>query len=315
MSIMNGKRPDIRAIEAFVAVVSCGSMTAAAKMLGISQPAVTRMVRDLEANVGFDLFQRNGPVISTTGRGLQFYEESQRVIANLTQLSHRAQAIRDGRISAVDIAATPTMASGLVAPILSRLGDALPDLIHIESTSAERVVSALRQRTADLGLSAFPLEHDRLDCLARFKSSLVSVVQSDGPHDTEEALPLSVFSNTRLATIGNSFRIRNAINRALEKEEVRPVSEIVTNSSLTAVMAARAGLGIAIADPITAFGVSVDGVTIRPLLTPIPYSWGLFMATDNNMHEYYPLLIDAFSKVSQGIVDRTQKLQPLCQTL
>ncbi|AML51849.1 LysR family transcriptional regulator [Falsihalocynthiibacter arcticus] len=306
MSISNSKFRDIRAMEAFVAVVSSGSMTAAAKILGISQPAVTRMVRDLEAYVGFDLFQRNGPVISPTEQGMKFYDESRRVMANLDQLKDRAQAIRDDRIAAVDIVATPTMAAGLVSPILARLSDVLPDLVHIETTSAERVVHAMRQRTADLGFSAFPVDHERLKCLAQFESSLVAVVQKGSVYDTGEPLPLSAFNDARLATVGNSFRVRNQIDRAFQDHNIRVKAEILTNSSLNAVMAASAGIGIAICDPVTAFGVPVQGISIRPLAIQIKYSWGLFTPLESNIRDHLTQLTEAFTEVSEAIVAKVE---------
>ncbi|MEH6726437.1 MAG: LysR family transcriptional regulator [Hyphomicrobiales bacterium] len=302
MSIKNNDRPDMRALEAFTAVVSCGSMTGAAQIMQISQPAVTRMIRDLEKRVGFDLFERNGPKISPTEKGMLFFEESRRVIANVTHLTDRAHAIRDGRIAAIDIVATPTMSAGLVASILSRIKNILPDFIHVETTNAERVVHALRQRTADLGFSAFPLEHERLECLERFDSNLVALVQEGGPHDIPEPLCLTVFANERLATVGNSYRIRRAINRSLDDHGVIPASEFVTNSSINAAMAARAGLGIGICDPVTAFGVPISGVAIRPIAQPIPYGWGLFAADTKVMGDQLNLVTEAFAIESNEII-------------
>lgn len=308
MSITNDKFRDIRAMEAFVAVVSSGSMTAAAKMLGISQPAVTRLVRDLEAYVGFDLFQRNGPVISPTEQGMRFFDESRRVMATLDHLHNRAQAIRDERIGAVDIVATPTMAAGIVSQVLARLSDILPDMVHIETTTAEQVVHALRQNTADLGFSAFPVDNDRLKRLASFDSCLVSVVQKGSEFDTDTPLPMSVFSDVRLATVGNSFRVRHLISRAMQDQGVQPNGEILTNSSLNAVMAASTGIGIAICDPVTAFGVPVQGVSVRPLETHIKYSWGLFTPQKSNIHVHLSKLTEAFCQVSQAIASKTDAL-------
>lgn len=308
MSIKNNERPDIRTLEAFTAVVSCGSMTGAAQMLDISQPAVTRMIRDLEKRVGFNLFERNGPKISPTEKGMVFFEESRRVIANLTHLTNRAHAIRDGRMAAIDIVATPTMSAGLVASILSRIKSVLPDFIHVETTNAERVVHALRQRTADLGFSAFPLEHERLECLERFESTLVALVQEGGPHDTPEPLPITVFADERLATVGNNYRIRRAINRSLDDHNVKPASEFVTNSSLNAAMAARAGLGIGICDPVTAFGVPISGVSIRPIAQPIPYSWGLFAADGKVMGDQLNLVTEAFAIESKEIIRKVANI-------
>nr|WP_306264952.1 LysR family transcriptional regulator [Pararhizobium sp. IMCC3301] len=311
MSTKNNERPDIRTLEAFTAVVSCGSMTGAAQMLQISQPAVTRMIRVLENQVGFNLFERNGPKISPTDKGMLFFEESRRVIANLTHLTNRAHAIRDGRIAAIDIVATPTMSAGLVASILARVKNVLPDFVHVETTSAERVVHALRQRTADLGFSAFPLEHERLECLERFESTLVALVQEGGPHDIPEPLSLTVFAKERLATVGNSYRIRHAINRSLDDQGVTPAYEFVTNSSINAAMAARAGLGIGICDPVTAYGVPISGVSIRPIAKPIPYSWGLFAADAKILGDQLNLVTEAFAIESKEIIRKVEGL-PVC---
>lgn len=278
MSISNDKISDVKTLEAFQAAMACGSMTAAAKQLGIGQPAVTRQIKELEESVGFPLFHRNGPRISPTERGLQFYGEVQRLMAGLHQIRERAAAIRDGQIAAIDIAATPTMAGGLLSPTLARMGLDLPGVVNIETMNAEHVARALTSRTADFGLSALPFEHATLEAKVICESRLVAAVAKGGASDSEEPLPLEALAAARLLTVGNAYRIRGKINGALKRQDIVPAAEIVTNSSLNAMMAARAGLGIAIIDPVTAFGIPVDGVSIRPLAVDLPYIWGLFSA-------------------------------------
>ena len=311
MSIMKNGRPDIRSMEAFAAVVRYGSMTAAAQKLSVSQPTVTRMIRDLEARVGFALFERNGPKISPTAKGIKFFEESQRVMANLSHLTERAHAIRDERLTAIDIVATPTMSAGLVGPVLSRIADVLPDFVHVETTTSERVLHALRQRTADLGFSAYPSEHDRLKCLARFKSLVVAVVPKGSRFDDDDPIPLSVFANERMATICNGYGIRDAINRALGEAGIKPTSEIATNSSLSAAMAARAGLGVALCDPVTALGVPIEGVSIRPLTVKINYAWGLFANDENPLKDRLNLVVESCIAESEHIVKRVMELRSI----
>lgn len=63
---------DTRQLEAFVAVVSIGSITGAAKALGKSQPVVTRLIQDLEGEIGFALLHRNGPRITPTEKEQPF---------------------------------------------------------------------------------------------------------------------------------------------------------------------------------------------------------------------------------------------------
>lgn len=52
---------EIRQLEAFAAVMTTGSVTGAARLLERSQPAITRLVQELEAEIGYALFARSGP--------------------------------------------------------------------------------------------------------------------------------------------------------------------------------------------------------------------------------------------------------------
>ncbi len=318
MSRENDKIFDVRSLEAFQAAMSCGSMTGAARQLGIGQPTVTRLVKDLEADVGFQLFHRNGPRISPTDRGLRFYEEVHRLISGLRQIRDHADAIREDRLPAIDIAATPAMAGGLIGPALEALGADLPDYVNLQTMNAEYVVRALRNRTADLGIAAFPMEHLGLARHVICESRLVAVVASDTPlarahHD--RPLPLSVFANTRLITVGNAFRIRHAIDVALGEQGIAPARELSTNSSLNAIMVARSGLGAAIVDPVTAFGIPVDGVTILPLETPVPYFWGLLSEANRVFAPSQMRFVDAFRTACRDTIPDCTFHDPLDASL
>lgn len=106
----------------------------------------------------------------------------------------------------------------------------------------------------------------------------------------------------RLITVGNAYRIRHSIDLALEAERVRPAQTLSTNSSLNAMMAARSGLGIALVDPVTAFGIPVRGVTVLPISTDIPYFWGLFSAADRAFAPSQMRFVEAFRTACQGII-------------
>ncbi|MFV0335008.1 MAG: LysR family transcriptional regulator [Tropicimonas sp.] len=303
MSRENDRVFDVRALEAFDAAMSSGSMTAAGRRLGIGQPAVTRLVRELESDVGFQLFHRNGPRISPTDRGLRFYEEVQRVIAGLHQIRGRADAIRDERLPALDIAATPTMAGGLIGPTLQALGGDLPDHVNVQTMNAAYVVRGIRSRTCDFGVAAYPLDHMGLERHVICESQLVAVVSTATPEAHRDGmLPLSLLDGARLITVGNAYRIRHTIDTVLAEQGISPAQTLSTNSSLNAVMAARSGLGVAIVDPVTAFGIPVKGVAVLPLSTAIPYFWGLFSDTARAFAPSQMRFVEAFRTACQGTI-------------
>ncbi|WP_207209827.1 LysR family transcriptional regulator [Tropicimonas sp. IMCC6043] len=293
---------DVRAMEVFEAAMACGSMTAAARQIGIGQPAVTRLVKDLEAEVGFQLFQRNGPRISPTDQGLRFYEEVQRVLSNMRQIRERATAIREDCEPSIDIAATPTMSGGLLSPALARMPVRLPHFVNAQTMDAEHVVRALRNRTADFGMSAFPLEHAGLKAHVICEARVVAVLPADHPLAARDVYSLSEMSGQRLVTVGNAFRLRRSISAALRAEGVEVTSEFSTNSSLNAVMAARSGLGVALVDPVTAFGIPVEGVAVLPIDHPIPFAWGLLSPSDRVLNKTLSSFVESFRDASAAVV-------------
>src|SRR3546814_15345224 len=71
---------EIRQLEAFAAVYSTGSVTAAGRLLDRSQPMVSRQIQDLEQELGFILFTRTRPQVTLTEQGREFYEEVHNVL-------------------------------------------------------------------------------------------------------------------------------------------------------------------------------------------------------------------------------------------
>jgi DNA-binding transcriptional LysR family regulator len=80
----------LRQIEAFKAIVETASVTAAASAMHVSQPSVSRLLRSLEENIGFNLFERRKGRLLATPEALLFYDEIQKYFRNLQKLAHTA---------------------------------------------------------------------------------------------------------------------------------------------------------------------------------------------------------------------------------
>src|SRR5204863_8729112 len=105
------------------------------------------------------ILHRSGPRISPTERGVQFYEEVERLLQSFRHVSECAQAIGGSAMRPIEIAATPALSVSLVPAALAALdAKVLPHQIHISAVSAERVVQDVVSRTADYGLATLPFE-------------------------------------------------------------------------------------------------------------------------------------------------------------
>lgn len=300
---MNTESLDPRQLEAFIAVISSGSMTGAARMLGRSQPAVTRLIQDLEADLGFELLHRNGPRITPTDRGVRFYEEAERIMTGLRHLRDRANAIALERPQAIEIVATHALAAGIVPAALARLdADRFPANVLYRSCSAEQVVQSVLSRTAEIGLSSLPIDHPGLDVHWIVEAPCVAVVRLDDPLARCDRISLTDLAARRLITVGNPYRLRRSIDQALAAAGVVIGSVIETNASINALLAARAGLGVAVVEPATAFGVPVDGVIVRPLATHIPSFWGLVSPLAKPLSPEALALIEAVKATAMALI-------------
>ncbi|ELV8594673.1 LysR family transcriptional regulator [Vibrio fluvialis] len=82
-------------IEAFMWIMKTSSATEAADKMLISQPAISRLIKQLEARLGFELFERHNNRLLPTRRGTLFYDEVDRVYLGLNHLRQFADRLRE----------------------------------------------------------------------------------------------------------------------------------------------------------------------------------------------------------------------------
>lgn len=270
---------ELRQLEAFAAVMSTGSVTAAARLLDRSQPSVSRSLQELEAEIGYALFIRGGPRVTPTEQGFLLYEDVERALGGLRQIRDRAAEIARGEARPLRLAATSALAVGLLPQAL-RLAEPHTGsaAIQLRSTSPEEVVHAVLTGAVQLGATSLPLEHRGLQVHWIAQTACMAVLPQDDPLAAQAVVPLAALAERRLITLSNPFRLRGRIDRALAQVGQPGLARrdaIETNSSVNAQAAVRAGLGVAVLEPLTALGLPCDGVAVRPLDTDIPFFFGV----------------------------------------
>ncbi|MDQ0999115.1 DNA-binding transcriptional LysR family regulator [Phyllobacterium ifriqiyense] len=296
---MHSRLFDIRQLEAFAAVMSAGSVTGAARLLGRSQPAVSRLIQDLEADLGYALLHRSGPRITPTSRGLQFHAEVERHLASLTHIRERANAIGLDEPISLTIAATPSLAAGVLPRALAAVSpDLIPRHLHIQALAAENVVQAVLARSADFGIASLPLEHPGLDVHWIADAPCVVALAVDDPLAGNDVVSLADLAERRIITLANPFRLRHRIDEALARAGVAPQRIIDVNSSMTALTMVRVGLGVALVEPATVVGVPLEGIVMRTLDQTIPFLFGAISPAAHPLSPTVAAVIDAARAVA-----------------
>ncbi len=128
------------------AVDRAASITAAAQVLNISQSAVTKAVADIEAELGFAIFERRSHGVTTTGAGRDFINRAARI---LSDIDHLADDMRDNRRTTemlLRVAITPASLEALMNRATVALLGAHPQMrLHMRGVSLERGAQLLRQ--------------------------------------------------------------------------------------------------------------------------------------------------------------------------
>jgi len=267
---------ELRQLEAFAAVMSTGSVTAAGRLLGRSQPVITRLIQELEAEVGYALFARNGPRVTPTDQGFLLYDDVERALVGLKQIRERAEEIARGDARPLRLAATSALATGLLPAALKSLeGPVATASIQLRSMSPERVLHDVLSGAAQLGATSLPLEHRGLTVHWIGQAPCVVALPADDPLAAHATLSIEHLMGRRLITMANPYRLRRRLDQALADQGRRPRGLIETNSTVNALAAVRAGLGLAVLEPVTVYGLPIDGVVIRTLDIDIPFFFGV----------------------------------------
>ena len=110
-----------RQIEAFRAVFQTGSMTAAGALIGVTQPAISRLIRDLEGEIGWSLFDRSAGKLIPTPDAVALFREVQRSYHGLDRVADAAAQLGRRREGELRIAASVAPSFHGLPPVLTRL--------------------------------------------------------------------------------------------------------------------------------------------------------------------------------------------------
>jgi DNA-binding transcriptional LysR family regulator len=149
-----GRRLRLRDLHVFFTAVQCGSMAKAGKKLGVTQPAVSRVVADLEQALGVRLLDRGARGVEPTIYGRALLTRGNAAFDELRQSVRDIEFLADPTVGEVRIGCQETFAAAILPSVIHRFSQAYPRVVlHVEqlgSLAAESL--ALRERTIDLGM-------------------------------------------------------------------------------------------------------------------------------------------------------------------
>jgi LysR family transcriptional regulator, benzoate and cis,cis-muconate-responsive activator of ben and cat genes len=143
---------ELRHLRYFVAVAAHGSFNRAAKFLHLTQPALSRQVKNLEEELGVPLFMRGQNTMKLTESGDLFYEEAREVIARANEAVRRVRG--EARSETLRIGYAPSMNDGIMSVVLEKFQSAAPRVrVELTDLSSREINELANEGRLDLVIS------------------------------------------------------------------------------------------------------------------------------------------------------------------
>jgi DNA-binding transcriptional LysR family regulator len=268
---------NLRQLRYVVATADHGTMTAAAQKLFVAQPALSRAIRDLERELGVELFARAGRGVALTPSGEQIVRYAREALRAVDAIEAFAQAPSGGRAGDLRIAATPALEPELTARLLPEFARDQPAarVRMVRCDGRRSVGAAVRDGRADLALTDLPVPGD----LAAHPLEQREVVLISPPGlELREPVPLSALDGMRLVMPAPGGARRAELDGILARIGATPVPAIESDERGSWLGWVRAGLGSLMWYRNQMETSEADGLVIRSFSPPLVRTIGLVHA-------------------------------------
>ncbi len=258
---------NIKALRAFRHAFSEGSIAAASDIMHLSQPAISRLISGLEAELKLRLFDRSGRSLSPTTEGIAFYREAGRILDNLDEVPRIAAEIRAGRTESLRVVTMPRIAQFLSAPAVAQFTRENPEVSVTLDVRARRDASKwLAGREYDIGIAALPVSHPDIRTVPLVRVRALAILPRDHPLANEASITAEQLASETIIRLMQGLLLRDQLDDAFNSAGVAPeVTHEVSSSQLACALVAE-GAGITIADEMVAasFGDRLVSIPIEP---------------------------------------------------
>jgi DNA-binding transcriptional LysR family regulator len=300
----------LRAMEVLRAVLHAGTISGGARALGVSQPAVSRMIRDAERAVGVPLFTRSPgagstptPELAALGRAIE------RVFANVEGARGLGRVLRHGAGRVVRVALTPSLAPAFLPAAAGAMRREFPHArLVVKVREPAPIEEAIIRRDFDIGLVISTRADTDMSVEPLCVAAVVCLLPPDHPLTARRAIGPADLGDVPLLSFSGEANAGVELDRAFAAEGLARDVAIETGNSHLAAPMVRAGLGVALVDPFLVGTPALAGLEVRPFLPTIAISPKIVRLRDHVPTGPEVALIEALRATATDWADRWRQV-------
>ena len=277
-----------RQIDAFRAVMLAGTAVGAAKMLGISQPAISRLIADLERDIGYALFAREGRRISPTSKAHLLMEEVCRALIGLDQIREAAVEIGQLSYARLRLVSIPSVASTIAVDLIDLFAKENSEtFVSLEVQSSDSALEWVISQQCDLGIAAVNLQSAAIESRTIEVGASVCILPRGHKLAKAKTVTPEMLAGESFVSFRPDSVYRREVDAAFDAAGVtrKLVFEARTTDAVYAMVAA--GLGASIVGPLALSRRGDEGsrrnVIVKPFEPAPPVELSIMWSTHRSL--------------------------------
>lgn len=248
------------ALASLLAIAEHGSLSAAARARGLTQPSISRQVQDLEARLGTQIVERTSYGARLTPAGELLADGAREILGALATLPERVKS-RQGEVAGrVRLGTVDSIGIYVLPPLLARFLQAHPRVeVEVVCQSSPELMAMLLADELDVAIGT--TEHPKLISERLYQNPVVLAYPSGLPR-AQVPTTLAELAKARVVTFGTSLTIGKLLAKTFEKAGLpyKPVLELANVEVIKAMVRAGLGLGLIPDGCVQGFELNTTGV-------------------------------------------------------
>lgn len=261
---------DIRHLQYFLEVARCKSFTKASEILHITQPTISKMIRNIEEELGVELFDRSGRRVELTDAGEVIFAQAKHIVTSFQSLSSELDDLRNLKRGHIRIGLPPMAGSSFFPKVIGKFREQYPEIsMELVEVGAKKVESEVESGVLDIGVAMLPTKSDIYHSFTFVKGRLMLVVHPTNPLAAKKEVRLAELAQESFVLFREDFALHDRVPEECVRAGFKP--HVVCESSqwdfISEMVAAN--LGIALLPETICSELDRKRVCILPLIEPV----------------------------------------------
>jgi DNA-binding transcriptional LysR family regulator len=264
---------NLKALRLFRLTVLHGSLSAAAQAANLSQPAASRLIATLEAELKLTLFERTHQKLLLTLEGERFYREAEHILNGVEEIPTIAGEIRQQTVESLRIITSAPIGATLLPAAIARLREGCRDLnCKIDIGSRFDVERQVGSRRYNIGLLSLPVENAIVELAVEplLQATTQVLMPANHPLAALERVPVEALADSPFVTLKPQQIWRQRLERLFDGIGRKPRIALEVGSTQLVPRFVEAGFGLGLLDlaccgAVMGSGAEGSGTVMRPI--------------------------------------------------